>query len=579
MGALLVVSIIGGGTAAAVADTHAPRSSAAALGAGKRTATLPAPTVTGPTENVTAANARPDITGTSENGATVQVKIKHGQTSELLGSVTADKTTGKWTLTPKNPLPAGKITLAVTQTKDKKTSKAVNWPFSVPANLALPVVTSPHKAANARPDITGTSENGATVQVKIKHGQTSELLGSVTADKTTGKWTLTPKNPLPAGKITLAVTQTKDKDTSNAASWSVTVPAKLKEPKVTSPAKDAKVPTARPVIEGTDGVKGATVQVKIKNGQTVGTVKVGKKGHWTLTPKHPLPAGKITLTVTQTKGNDTSKAVELPFTVPTNKPVNPWDMDEVVLADVDGDHRADVLAKPTSDSGLYWFKGNGNKTYKQGVKIFDSWDYTQTVAADFDGDGKTDLVAVDKSGNLMLWRGEGGGKFASPTLLTKWGGKEQTTAGDVDGDGVADLVARDAKDGELKLWRGQKIKGGNPFAKPLALTKWSGFAQTTISDVDGDGKADLIAMDTNHLLKYWKSDGNAKDNPFRKPITLTKWAGFTHTTAGDINGDHKFDLIAVDTNKGQLKNWTSNGKTEGNPFSKPTVVKLTYFKN
>ncbi|WP_414170871.1 FG-GAP repeat domain-containing protein [Streptoverticillium reticulum] len=250
-------------------------------------------------------------------------------------------------------------------------------------------------------------------------------------------------------------------------------------------------------------------------------------------------------------------------------------MSEDVLGDFTGDGEADLVGKDKATGGLYLWQGEGDgSSFKAGRELYKSWDYTQTTAGDFDGDGKTDLVAV-KDGVLYLWKGDGKGGFAKPVKLTGgWGRFTQTTAGDFDGDGKADLVALDTRTHQLKLWKGQSGTK-NPFAKPIVLTPWKGFTQTTAGDFDGDGKADLIAKDPHGKLLAWKSSGDFKHNPFARPVTLTPWNGFDRMTAGDLNGDHKADLLAVDTRHNTVKTWTSTGHLTSKLFGSSHKVQLT----
>ncbi|MFI6645639.1 FG-GAP-like repeat-containing protein [Streptomyces sp. NPDC050504] len=351
---------------------------------------------------------------------------------------------------------------------------------------------------------------------------------------------------------------------------------------IDSPAEGAKVEGLRPEISGT-GEPGSEVGISQVWSDLTMKTTVGKDGRWKVTPHEDLRLGKVQLMASQTRPGETEPDEEIVrnFTTYVKAepvPVDPAAMSELALADVDGDGKADTIAKPGEDKGaLYWFKGNGDITHQLGKKVFDTWENTQTRAADFDGDGKADLLAVDKGGKLQLWKGKGDGTFEEPKEAASWTGMEQTTTGDFDGDGKADVVALETATNELKLWRGTGDIDA-PFKEPLTLTKWVGFTQTTAANVNGDKYADLVAMtkdeDGRQILKYWRSNGNVTGNPFEKPQFLTTWGSFGQTTAGDYDGDGKDDLTAVDTKNNQLKGWRSLGETEGNPFEKPKVVKL-----
>ncbi|MCB5169459.1 FG-GAP-like repeat-containing protein [Streptomyces bambusae] len=254
--------------------------------------------------------------------------------------------------------------------------------------------------------------------------------------------------------------------------------------------------TPRPEISGR-GVPGAEVTLRI--GDTdFGSATVDDHGNWSVVPDEDLPAGTSTLTAVEVLFGMTSPATRKPITLPgAERRVSARDLSEVVLADVTGDGKGDILAKPEDSAGLYLFQGRGDGTFEHGTEVFDGWVYAQTVAGDFDGDGTADLVATDGDGTLHLWRGKGDGTFGERQKLTGWTGKEQTTAGDIDGDGITDLVALDTKDHRLKLWKGTKGGSGNPFARPQVLTRWEGFRQSSLGDLDGKGLAHLVAATTD----------------------------------------------------------------------------------
>ncbi|GAA2797696.1 trypsin-like serine protease [Kitasatospora aburaviensis] len=127
----------------------------------------------------------------------------------------------------------------------------------------------------------------------------------------------------------------------------------------------------------------------------------------------------------------------------------------------------------------------------------------------------------------------------------------QTVAADFTGDGKADIIARDTN-GRLYLW---KHGAGDGFDWPLLLTEDWNYTETTAADVTGDGKADLIARDSAGNLNRWTGLG---DGTFTRAAKLTGDWNYTQTTAADYNGDHKTDLIARDAN-GNLLIWAGLG--------------------
>jgi hypothetical protein len=179
--------------------------------------------------------------------------------------------------------------------------------------------------------------------------------------------------------------------------------------------------------------------------------------------------------------------------------------------------------------------------------------------ADVTGDGADDAIVVNPDGAYVIAnagkRNSGGGHFTGSA--SNWGGfagKLGTFFADVNGDRKADMIAVDTKGVAVSL------SNGSSFAayKYWTSSQFVGLRGTYFADIDGDGKADAIRATTTDFsgptlgFEVRKSTGTSFGNPYNPNISLPEpmvgsrgW--FADVTGPDSDGKSRADFIYYNT--------------------------------
>src|SRR5689334_22377994 len=165
-----------------------------------------------------------------------------------------------------------------------------------------------------------------------------------------------------------------------------------------------------------------------------------------------------------------------------------------------------------------------------------------STTADFNSDGKPDIVTITQftQGNILLATGNGNGTFTAAGEIAGSSGSQGLDAGDVNGDGKADVIA--ASTSSMKVFYGNGAGGFS--AGPSYSQTLGGQVEPRLVDLDGDGDLD-VAAPTFTAVQTLLNNGNGTFTV--GPTTQVPGTGAISTISpARLNNDTKTDLFVVD---------------------------------
>ena len=191
---------------------------------------------------------------------------------------------------------------------------------------------------------------------------------------------------------------------------------------------------------------------------------------------------------------------------------------------------------------------NGDGTFAQHVSYPTGSLSKSVTVGDFDGRNGPDL-AVTNSGHIVsILLNNGDGTFASKIDYSTGATSYPTSVAiaDVNNDSKPDLIVSTiiGSSGNVLVF----LKNGDgTFAQPITYTTDTFSEDVTVSDVNGDGKPDIItandATSGNGTISVLLNNG---DGTFAQYVSYpTGGGGIYGIASGDLNGDGKPDLVVV----------------------------------
>jgi FG-GAP-like repeat len=279
------------------------------------------------------------------------------------------------------------------------------------------------------------------------------------------------------------------------------------------------------------------------------------------------------ISVVLSNGNGTFQPAVL-----TPNPNGNWG-DQILVGDVNGDGKPDLVVVHTGSSGpstcdVFLGNGNGSFTLANATPYpTSSYGLIGGALSDINGDGNLDVIVVDNQSpaNFSVMLGNGNGSFQVPTSTALTGGYlSNIVFADFNGDGLLDFAASDVNSNNQTVVYLAQANGTYVAGLPLVTPEHIyGTCSTTAGDLNGDGKPEIVTVNcnpnTDDLTIYINNgDGTFQSGtyyaPAMDPASGTP-ADLTPVavTIADVNGDGKPDLISVNNASSDITVLLGNG--------------------
>jgi len=249
-----------------------------------------------------------------------------------------------------------------------------------------------------------------------------------------------------------------------------------------------------------------------------------------------------------------------------------------MCGDINGDGKDDIVAFGAENVFYLLSNGSGfNSSVKSSLRDFcnyQGWQparHTRTLG-DVNGDGKKDIVGFGTDDVVVSLFGNS--DFTAPYKASghfAWNDgynpeKHVRLLGDVNGDGRDDIVAFGTDDVFVSYSEGRLFSSPVRVRSDFAYNDgWrTGKHERMLADVNGDGKADIVAFGTDDVFVLL-STGTGFANPVKAHKDFCYNDGWTkdktHRILADVNGDGRDDIIGF--GKTDILVALSNGSTFG----------------
>ncbi|CAF0781360.1 unnamed protein product [Adineta steineri] len=230
-------------------------------------------------------------------------------------------------------------------------------------------------------------------------------------------------------------------------------------------------------------------------------------------------------------------------------------------ADLNNDHKIDLVTANYDDSTISVLLGNGDNTFQNQVKYSTGTTNDNPNAlyiADVNKDGNLDVVTANSgTSNVAVFLGKGDGTFSTAkTYSTGTGSKPiGLVLGDLNKDGNNDLVVTDETNNVVLIFLGDGT--GAIYSRYMLIFSLCcvAFAGAAISGIV------ILSL----ISVYLANKGSSLNGPIICGLSFTSMAsqrvgnGPSYISGADLNNDHKIDLVTANYDDSTISVLLGNG--------------------
>lgn len=268
------------------------------------------------------------------------------------------------------------------------------------------------------------------------------------------------------------------------------------------------------------------------------------------------------------------------------------------LADVDNDGKSDIIA---THSGFNYISVYKNNTLSGSINANDFANRTSVNSptnlvfikpCDLDNDGRVDFVAGNSSSSTFtIMRNTTGvissTMFSSFNISTGSTVSSFVNVADMDNDGKQDIIVTCNSLSRLSVYRNLYTSGNmtaSSFASPVNITTSTAAFSTSITDINGDNKLDIVSGNTSAsgFVSIIKNNSTSGSLSFDLSYSYTGFYDIGAVETADLNMDGKQDIIAVNSGYNNFSVLINNvetfstGNVSGGPYCGGAAISVPF---
>ena len=228
------------------------------------------------------------------------------------------------------------------------------------------------------------------------------------------------------------------------------------------------------------------------------------------------------------------------------------------ISDIDGDGKPDIVVSNSSSNTISVLR---NASTAGTVSLVSKSDFATgnspkgEAIDDLDGDGKPDVVVANWNSNtvsvLRNTSTTGNLGFAAKVDLPTGSYPSNVAISDVDGDGKPDIVVSNYSSNTVSVYRNTSTVGNLSFAAKVDYATGSSPEGVVLWDVDGDGKPDIIVANSGSAtVSVLLNTSTVGSISYAAKSDFATGSGPSLIAVSDLDGDGKVDILVA--------NWSGN---------------------